>query len=94
MLKWKKQDIWIIEKHQLNTNSRSLSWTYTKEEFVERKDEVENELNQHSADQNYYLVDLRGFEPLTSAMPWRHSSHLSYRPVRHSVRYRNGKCKS
>lgn len=26
------------------------------------------------------IVDLRGFEPLTPAMPWRCSSQLSYRP--------------
>jgi hypothetical protein len=25
-------------------------------------------------------VDLRGLEPLTSSMPWRRSTGLSYRP--------------
>lgn len=27
------------------------------------------------------MVDLRGLEPLTSSMPWKRSSQLSYRPI-------------
>ena len=27
------------------------------------------------------MVDLRGLEPLTSSMPWKRSSQLSYRPM-------------